>query len=760
MPRVAPIQSSFTGGEYSPLVYGRVDAERYKLGLARCLNYVPILQGPLARRPGTKYVAPTKSAGASAPLLVRFEFSTTQAYIIEFGNLYARFYRNNSAITETAKVITGITQANPAVVTSNAHGFSNGDEVEVAAIVGMTELNARRFTVAGVTANTFQLSGINSTGYGAYASGGTAARVYTVVTPYVTADLFQLKFAQSADVLYIAHPGYQPRKLSRTAHTSWTLTVIPFLDGPYLPTNVETTTLTPSAATGAGITLTASAVTGINGGQGFLATDVGRMIRLREGTTWGYVTITARNSPTEVIADVIKTLTNTNAKVNWRLGVWSSTTGYPAAVTFHEDRLFFGGATSYPQRFDGSNTGDYENYAPSALDGTVGDANGVAFTLNATDVNVIRWMRSEERGMIVGTVGAEWIVRPSAQNEALTPTNVSAKPSTKHGSANIEPVQAGKATLFLQRAKRKIRELTYLFEVDGFRAPDTTLLAEHVTKGGVIQLAYQQEPFSLVWAARTDGYLLGMTYERDLESLKIGWHRHALGGRGTSGGAAPVVESIAVIPSSDGTRDELWMVVKRYINGQTVRYIEYMTKFFEEDDATEDAFHVDCGATYDSTSTTTISGLWHLEGETVYIWADGATQPNKVVASGRITLDRAASVVQVGYTYNSDGQLLRIEAGAADGTAQGKIKRINKVGFMLYRTLGLKFGRDFDNLDTISFRTTGNAMGAAVPLFSGIKSETFDGDYDMDGQVCWRQDTPAPGIILAIMPQLVEQDAG
>lgn len=764
MPKASPIQESFSGGEFSSLLHGRVNTDRYKTGLTTCLNYVCSTQGPLLRRPGTRYVAPTKNGGAEDPVLVRFEFSTTQAYILEFGHQYIRFYRNNAAILEGAKAITGATRANPVVITCAGHGYATGEEVEINGVGGMVELNGRRFIIGATTANTFELRGLdgsnlNGTGFGTYTGGGTVARVYTVYTAYNSADLRSLKFAQSADVLYIVHPNYAPRMLSRTGHTTWLLSPFQSQDGPYLPTNITPTTLTPSGA-GGSITITASATAGINGGAGFLATDVGRVVRIKHGSTWGWARITQYVTSTSVNALVERDFGGATASAEWRLGLWSATTGYPAAVTFHEDRLMFGGVRDYPQRIDGSNTGDYTNFAPSAPDGTVGDANAIAFTLNATDVNVIRWMRSDEKGLLIGTVGAEWIVRPSQQGEALTPTNITAKPSTRHGSADLEPVQVGKSVLFVQRHKRKLRELTYLFEVDGFRAPDLTVLSEHITNGGVVQLAYTQEPQSIVWAVRADGALLGMTYERDLDALRVGWHRHILGGPGNATGGPAQVRSVAVIPSSDGTRDELWVVVRRWVGGRQVHYVEYMNKFFEEEDAQEDAFFVDCGLTYDGAPDDTISGLWHLEGEEVAVWADGAAHPNKVVQNGSITLDRPASVVQIGYAYNSDMQTLRPEAGSMDGTAQGKTKRTHRMGFILHRTLGLKFGPSFDNLTTMIFRTAADPMGEAVPLFSGVRSEVFDGDYDYDGYVCIRQDQPAPGTILAVMPQVVTQDRG
>lgn len=836
MAKVSPLQDNFGSGEFSPLLYGRVTAERYKAALAKCLNYFPTIQGGLTRRPGTYFVAAVKDSTKSTRL-IPFEFSTTQAYMLEFGNLYIRFYRNNGLITEAAKTITAATAANPVVITSAAHGFSNGDEVQIDSVVGMTQLNGRRFTVAGVTANTFQLSGIDGSAYTAYSSGGTASRIYTLTSTYAAADLFGLKFTQSADTLYITHPTYPPRKLTRTSHTSWTITTVTFLDGPYLSTNTTTTTLTPSAATGAGVTLTASAITGINGDTGFQTTDVGRLIRIKEGTVWGYATITARTSTTVVTVTVTNTFTNTSAKLLWRLGVYSDYTGYPACITFHEDRLCFGAPTVSPQRIDCSRSGDYENFAPTDTDGTITASHALSFSFNANDVNVIRWLGSGEKGMPAGTVGGEWVVRPSAQGEALSPTNISAKRATTFGSANIAPVHVGKAVLFVQRAGRKLRELTFAYDVDGFRAPDVTLLSEHITQTGVIQLAHQKEPQPMIWCARTDGVLAACTYERDSEDLRAGWHRHILGGTSDAAGSDAVVESVAVIPSADGTRDETWVIVKRYINGATVRYVEYLTKIFDDEDVQRDAFFVDCGLTYDNPLTitgitkanpavatsaahglsngdvvrfydvagfkngtvsavngssftvagvtantfqlsgidssaytayisggsarklvSTVSGLLHLEGESVSVLADGAVQPNKTVTSGAITLSSNAAVVQVGYGYNSDGQLLRLEAGARDGTSLGKTRRTNRVGFLLNRSLGLKIGTGFDNLTTLTFRTSSDGMSMAPALFSGIVSETLDADYDFENQVCWRQDQPLPSMILAVFPQLVTQD--
>jgi hypothetical protein len=847
--KVSPIQQSFNAGELSPLMYARSDVAKYKNGLATCKNAKPLVQGGWACREGTYYVAPTKANGVAR--LQRFEFSTTQAYMLEFGNLYARFYKDHGAILATAQDITAVTKADPAVLTySGSDTFTAGDEVEISGVGGMTELNGRRFKVGTVDtgANTFQLldvdgTNIDSTGYTTYTSGGSVAEVYTLTTTYVVADVFDLKMAQSADTVYIAHPSYPPRKMTRTAHNAWTITTITFLDGPYLVTNATATTLTLSGTSGS-VTVTASAVTGINSDAGFASTDVGRLIRWKDPAgNWTWLTITAWTSTTQVTATISgPNASATTATVNWRLGVWSDTTGYPGAVCFNEDRLCFGGATQYPQRVDMSNSGDYENFAPSAAGGTVGDANAISVTLNASDVNVIRWMQDDEKGLLIGTVGGEWIVRAATLSEAMSPTNIAAKRSTTYGSANIQPVRAGKGTLYVQRSGRKLRELAYIFESDGFRAPDMTVLSEHITLGGLIQLAYQQETQSIIWAPRDDGTLIGFTYEREQEVL--GWHRHTLGGYYDSGHlVAAKVESVQCIPAPDGTRDEWWAITNRYINGATRRYVEFGTKAYERGDLQADVVLVDsaltlnntvaqtltpgAGATtqftedviftaggavfastdvgryihYDYTdsngvarrasaritaytdtthvkatinypwpsltliasagwrmSVTTITGLWHLEGETVSILADGAVHPDATVEEGSITLTYPASKAQVGLAYNSDLEMLRIDAGAADGTAQGKKRRINKLVVRFHDTVGAKIGPSFDNLTPISFRTGASDTSVAVPFFSGDKEVTWDGNYDREGRVCIRRDQPTPMTVLATMPQMTTQD--
>lgn len=767
MGRASEAQHAFNTGEISPLLFGRQDLDKYASSLASCFNAIPLAQGPWTRRPGFLFLAGARHNDKVCRLFP-FQYSVDQTYVIEIGNQYARFITNHGVlVTTSARSITGVTKANPAVLTySGTDIFSNDQRVYVDNMTaGMTQIDRREFVVKNLdtTANTFELydvdgNKVDSTNYSTFTVGGSVQGILEVSTPYVEADLARLRITQSADTLFLTHPDYQDRKLVRNSATSWTLSVNARLDGPYDSLNTTTTTLSPSAATGT-VTITASAVTGINSDAGFLSGDVGRHLRLREGSTWGWAKILTVGSTVSVTADVISTLTNTNAKVNWRLGIYSDTTGWPAVSTFHDDRLWFAGADLYPQRLDGSKSSDYLNFAPSAYDGTVADDNAVAFTLNADDVNAVRWLASDEKGLLVGTARAEWQVKASSLNEALTPTNISGKPSTRHGSADIAPARTSPSVLFVQRAGRKLREFAYVFEKDGFRAPDMTLLAEHITQSGIVELAYQEQPQAILWAVRDDGTLIGFTYERDQNVT--GWHRHEIGGYSNAGHtAAPLVESIACVPSPDGTRDELYAVIKRYINGGTKRYIERMSKIWESGDEKEDAVYTDCGFTKTEASSATLKGLWFLEGETVGVMVDGAAQTEKTVANGQITLDRAGAVKTAGYFYNSDGATVPLEGGAQDGSAQAKTKSIGRVGLWLMDTLGLKIGRSEAETanNEIVFREWGDDYGDSPALFSGVKRFDFEGDYSRDPRVYWRCDGPYPATVLSLMTQFDTSD--
>jgi hypothetical protein len=667
MARVAAQLSNFTAGELSPRLDGRNDLAKYSAGCATVENMVIYPHGAAARRPGTTFIAEVKTSSAKTRL-IPFEFSTTQTYILELGNQYMRFYRDNGQI------------------------LSGGSPFEIS-------------------------------------------------TPYLTAELFDIKFAQSADVMYITHPNHQTRKLSRTGHTSWTLTAVDFTNGPYLDTNTSTTTITASAHTvGTGRTFTASANT-------FASTDVGRLIRFRDG----YAKVTGFTSATVVTVEILKDTGSTSASTDWSLGAFSDTTGHPSCVSFFEQRLVFAATLSQPQTVFFSKSGDYENMDAN-IGGTVADDDAIIYTIASNQVNAIRFMAAS-RTLIIGTAGGEFTVTGGGDNNAITPTNIMIKKQSNHGAANIDAVAVANATLFVQRAKRKIRELAYNFDVDGYTAPDLTILAEHVTEGGIIEMAYQEEPLAIIWCVRNDGELVALTYQR--EQQVVAWHRHVFAGAFGSGNA--VCESVAVIPTED-SEYELYMIIKRTINGATKRYVEFLNTFdFDESDNTSFNF-LDSQLSYSGSSATTISGLDHLEGQEVSILADGATHPNKTVSSGSITLDRAATKVKVGLGYTSLLKTMRIDAGAQNGTSQAKTKRIYEVTARLYESVGVEIGPDLNNMERVPFRTSSDPMDQGIPPFTGDKEVEFRGDYDTDGFMIVRQTQPLPLTILSLYPRLVTND--
>ena len=674
MARVAVQLTNFTGGELSPRLDGRNDLAKYPTGCKTLENMIIYPHGSAARRSGTQYVAEVKDS-TKETRLIPFEFSTTQTYILEFGDQYIRFYKDNGQIL----------------------------------------------------------------------SGGSA---YEISSPYLEAELFDIKFAQSADVMYLCHPNHAVRKLSRTGHTAWTLTEVDFQNGPFMDHNISTTTLAAGhTAVGSSGNLTLSSTTGVNNDQGWLTTDVGRLVHFKDG----HYKITAYTSPTVAVSICIASPSSGSASTDFALGSFSDTTGHPSCVTFFEQRLVFAATLSQPQTLFFSKSGDYENMDDN-YHGTVADDDAIIYTIASNQVNAIRFMTAT-RTLIIGTAGGEFAVSGGGTDIAITPTNILIKKQSNNGAANVDALAVGNATLFLQRARRKLRELAYNFDVDGYVAPDLTILAEHISEGGFKQLSYQQEPNQVIWCARNDGQLVGLTYQR--EQQVVAWHRHIFGGAFGSGNS--VCDSVATIPTDD-SEYQTWVIIKRTINGATKRYVEYLHQYdFDETDDTSFNF-LDSQLSYSGSPVTNISGLAHLEGQTVSVLADGATHPDKVVSSGAIVLERAASKVKVGLSYTSLLQTMRIDAGAQNGTSQSKTKRIYEITARLYESIGIEVGPDLANMERIPFRSSANAMNSGVNVFTGDKEIEFRGNYETDGFIFVRQTQPLPLTILSLYPKLQTND--
>lgn len=581
-----------------------------------------------------------------------------------------------------------------------------------------------------------------------------------VSTPYAHTEVSKLQFAQEADLMYIVHPNHPPYKLTRTSLTSFTMTKVAFRDGkaPMRAVNESATTLTVSG--GGPYTLTWSASIGLT-----TANDVGRAVYHDDGTNEAWYLITAVSSGTVATATLEGGTATTTGTTDWTLGAFSDSEG-PYAIAFHEGRLAYGGTDNALDRFWLSVSDDFDNFELEDSSATAAQNADKSITRRLVSkkgrVNGIRWMESIDQNLVIGTTGAEFRV-VGENNDILTPSGAKQRSPTSRGSIHAQPVSVDGQIVFLQRDGRKLREFAFNLVNDNFAARDLSILAEHILYGGATYLDYQQDPDSVIWAIRADGVLVGFTYEP--EQKVIGAHRHVLGG--TFGSGLAVVESIAIVPSPNADHDQMWLCVKRTIDGSTKRYVEFMedpynpdvTALLSEDDLVEaigESWFLDCALAYSGTATSTLSGLDHLEGETLGVLADGAVHPDVTVSGGEVTLEREVTAAVVGLKFSTFGETQRFIGGGRIGTDQGKLQRIGRVVLRFHNTLGCKVGTGQaptgEQLESIRFRTPTNVMGESPPLFSGDKEISIPGGWSRQPTIYFIQDQPLPFTILSIMP--------
>lgn len=585
-------------------------------------------------------------------------------------------------------------------------------------------------------------------------------------TTYTEAELFDLKFTQSADTLYIAHPAHAPAKLTRTSHTAWTLSNITFV-----------------AAYAAWITKhyysTGDLV--VNGGT-------------------AYKCMISHTS-----ADFVTDLDAGKWEVADPLVIpFSGTGNYPSCVTFFEERLGWAATDNEPVTVWLSKSGDFENMTSGTLDDSA-----LKFSINSDGVNRIRWM-VPQNFLFLGTVDAEWRFGGATPSDPITPSSVNAKRQSGNGSKNISAILVGDIIIYVQYHGRKIFQFNYTLETDSYVSSPLTKLARHITKGKIIDMAYQQEPDPVVWFVRGDGILLTMTYY--VAEKVVAWSRHITDGK---------YESVAVIHGPN--EDEVWTSVLR----GTKRTIEYfMPREFGEK---EDAFFVDCGLTFDGgdpveitgasrtnpvvisyTGTDPVngwevyitdisgmdeingntyivanvngtantfelsgidgtnygtfvsggkfrrvenkfSGLDHLEGKTVDVCVDGAAHTPCSVVNGEITLAGYYNKIHAGLPYSMKLKPVKLEIQAMTGSSQAKIKRIEALTVRFYNTIGCKAGEAEDEVKDLIF-------GENAELFSGDISMEFKGDYGSSADIFFVHDQPLPCTILSIMPELATYD--
>lgn len=773
--KVDTIQTSFTGGEFAPSLFGRTDVAQYVNACALVENFLIRPYGPLISTPGTEFINACKTGGSTSIVrMLEFVFSRTDSYAIEMGVGYFRFFTNGAVVV----------------------------------------------------------------------SPGTTP--YEVSHTYTAAEIPDIQVSQLNDVIYLAHPNHAPAKLTRFSATSWTLSAFPFIGGPFFTDNGifsnSTTTILSSATLAMSVTGIGSSGTLVASSNVFIASGstlghkntfwkVGATIT--DSTTGldvqGYVQLTAITNPSTATATVIKTLASTAATTTWAQGAWSDVLGWPARVTSHQQRLFWARTAQQPLNIWASKSFTYENYA---VDGGEDD-DALNLQLVSNEANDIKWLASGD-GLISGTYGGDFII-DSGDGSPLTPANTNVKKQTSWGSEPIPPKRIGTFFYYIQRFGTKLRELFFIWDVNAYKSLDKTILSPHVSGSrnralttantGFIAMAYQQNPDTILWALCSNGTLATMTREVDQEVQ--GWARQTTDG---------YYESIASIPSQEGPYDEIWVVVRRNINGTDRRYVErFKSQLVPE--RQDQCFYVHCGLSYDAyaataastasslslsassgttvvvtcsssrfssgsvgkriraidsdgatlgeleitgytsgtivigeikstfsaltyaagawgLSVTTISGLGHLEAESVIVLADGGTdKPNKTVSNGTITLAYDYFVVNVGLPYTQKIKTLAPEAGSQRGTSQSKIQRISEVGFKVNRSFrGFKIGRDENSLIKFQFRDPTTQMGSPEALYTGtLPNVSFPGDYQYGAQMLLHNEEPLPMEILAII---------
>jgi hypothetical protein len=804
MANIRSMQRSFGGGEVTPEFFGRIDDAKYQSGLATCRNFITLPHGPATNRPGFAYVSKVRDSTKRTRLL-SFAYSTTQTFALEMGVGYFRFHTQGSTLLAgtvaayVAATVVTVTIATPAVVTWAAHGLAANAPVILSTTGALpTGLVAgTTYYILSPATNTFQLSAtaggaaINTTGTQsgvhtanyAYTIGALAKASsvnyyciatstgnappnatywyampttgeYEIPNPFTEADLFDVHYVQSADVLTLVHPNYPPKELRRLGATNWQLSTISFVSTLNPPATISATA---SGGTGTTYNYKVSAV-GTNGIDeslaSVLATCNGNLFatgayndvtwalstgaqrynvyKQSNGALYGYVGqsdgTTFRDN--NIAADISKTPLEAS-------NPFAAAGDYPGAVSYFEQRRCFAGTANKPQNLWMTKSGTESNMAYSLPSR---DDDSINFRVAAREANTIRHI-VPLTNMVLLTSAAEWRIT-SINSDAVTPSTVSVRPQSYIGANNVQPAIINNNLIYVAARGGHIRELAYAWQASGYITGDLSLRAPHLFDGlTVVDMAYAKSPQPICWFVSSNGNLVGLTY---VPEQQIGaWHHHDTDG---------VFESICVV--AEGNEDAVYAVVQRTINGAQVRYVERLASRLYTTPA--DSFFVDCGSTYSGAATKNISGLGYLEGKTVNILADGAVHPQRVVTGGAITLDVAAIKVQIGLPITADLQTLPWAAQIDNGLAQGRTKNVNRVWLRVYRSSGIFVGPNADSLTQAKQRTI-EPYGSPPALKSEEIQVVITPTWDDSGQVFVRQSDPLP---LTIVSMTLEVSVG
>lgn len=811
MSLMTPVISNFVRGELSPRMEGRSDAEAFYQGLAKLENALVLPQGGVEKRPGTIYVDTVQDT-SKASRLIPFVVNEEKRYILELYDGGIRIFQNDdgahTARTTKYTLTLDVAPASDWTVGTAIAGQTSGTRAYVLAKVSGTEWIISE--PDGTFTDGEVLRGLDSDGNDEDADQG--AGYPTVSTSTVTNivqqidsasffdadDLALVKYVQAGRQMVFTCRNKQPKLLTWLNDTGWLWTNFKISVPEWQPADEEVVPVSISALDLAAIF-----------DQGTKPWQPETQF-VGSGYEKGEI-VKYSGSFYRCLNDVLSDSDPATDTTNWLLMTTSphenpfDTAGaYPASCAYFQDRVIFGGTDEREETFWGSATGKYQMFILGPLDG-----DAWRYSLLSDRSDKIQWISSREV-LIIGTTGGEWVI--GGGQAGITPRTVLAKRQTTFGSADIQGTLINENIVFVQKGARKLREYYYQNELQAYRAGDLTFWSDHITGDGVRELAFSSDPDPILWVLRTDGVLLSLTYDKVTRTM--GWARHITDGE---------IESIAVIPA--GNEDELWMTVKRTIDGSATRYLEYMSARYQN--GMEDRHHVDAGTILDggesfeleaataadpvSVTATAhglstgdrvritdvtgmtelegrtflitvvdvntftldnedgtgrdpatagtmvqvyaqVTGLTHLEGETVNVAVDGGPHAQRTVSSGTITLDdgRYGNVIHVGLPFTMELQTMNIMAAVAEA----KKGRMHAVRARFIDTVQAKAGYDAEALEEIIFREPSTPYGEPTQLFTGEKNVPLGGDYDNDQRVTIESAQPVPCTVAVILPEL------
>lgn len=741
---VMPLYSavtSFNAGELSPKMTGRTDISQYSKGCKKLCNFFVTPYGAVERRPGTRFIAQAKTNKVK---LVKFEFSSNIAFVLEFGDRYIRFFRNGSQVmnedvplevttpytaqeldkiktVQSADVMTIVHPQHPVMELRRIQEYFFElieKEYQYPPMLTPNIDDDAKVTPSGVEGNITLEATKDLFTEGNV--GGFFQLIHTRKEGEISKDFKEDGASEALEVF-----GFW----SFTTHGTWSGNII-------IQRSSDKGSTWSNYQTYSSAKDTNVSTSGTEENENTLyrlvmrdyeQSDTGTLKMCRcllvnpDFTTTGVVKITSVADSKHAAGSVTRKLGGTDTTADWNEGAWSNRRGFPCSVSYYEERMMFGGTKHQPQTVWGSKTGDWDNFLLSDKD----DA-GLEYTLASDTVNTIEWMCQHD-ALIIGTQDSEWTLSASDSSAALTPSKFRCKRQSVYGSSTIPALMVGDTVLFVQRGNRKIREFVYTWEKDGYVSPDMSVLAEHITKGKVISTALQQLPDNIFWCLLADGTIAALTYERDQEV--IGWHRHETQGRFTA---------VCVVPNED--TNDIYFAVNR--NGNT--YIEILTPRVYDD--IEHACFLDSAVTRESEEEfSTLENLAHLEGMTVDVFADGALQTQKAVENGCIILDTPAKIATAGLAYESLLSPMPLEIDMQNGSSQLRKKAIGEMRVRVYDSVAgeLKCGED-NWQQVISRDVLFDAMDVRVALKTEVLVFNMLSGFQQEAVVSIRQRDPLP----------------